>query len=123
MPSWCGNSNRYAEVPKEVADSSYSSLFDSEPPGPNDFGATESFNRFTSKVQANWVDIQRKGLDGTRLSGKGLRYGQVFFNTLADEHPNLAEHIRSTPRDPFHWDEVKPEIWEYCSEKWDTTFF
>lgn len=118
MNGWCGNANRYAEVPEEIANSSYL-----QAPGPNDFGATKSFDNFTSKVQANWVQIKRDGLGGTRLSGKGLRYGQVFFNTLVDEHPNLAERIRSTSRDPFHWDEVKPEIWEYCSEMWDTTSF
>ena len=89
----------------------------------NEYGPSEGFDHFTHKVQSNWVQIKRDGLDGTRLSGKGLRYGQVFFNTLADEHPNLAERIRSTPRDPFHKDEVVVEIWDYCSEMWDTTSF
>jgi len=47
----------------------------------------------------------------------------VFLNTLEDEHPNLAERIRATPRDPFHKDEVSTEIWDYCREMWDTTSF
>tara|TARA_Y100000758_G_C15943911_1_gene383393 strand:+ start:389 stop:676 length:288 start_codon:yes stop_codon:yes gene_type:complete len=87
------------------------------------YGPDNGFDHFVTKVQTDWVQIKSEGLDGTRMSGKGLRYGQVFFNTLSEEHPNLAERIRSTPRDPFHWDEVKQEIWEYCSEMWDTTSF
>jgi hypothetical protein len=117
MPSWCGNA-RYAEVPERIATSAYL-----EAPSSEELSTIKSFDDFSMTVQAAWMQTKRDGLDGTRLSGKGLRYGQVFFNTLSEEHPNLAERIRSTPRDPFHKDEVSVEIWEYCSEMWDTTFF
>jgi hypothetical protein len=93
------------------------------PPHPNEYGPSKSFDRFALKVQSNWAQIKSDGLDGIRLSGEGLRYGQVFFQTLGDEHPNLAERIRATPRDPFHKDEVSTEIWDYCREMWDTTSF
>ena len=79
------------------------------------FGPEHGFDYFVDKVQENWAAVKAKN------ERCGLRYGQVFMNTLADEHPSLAERIRATPRDPFHKDEVKPEVWEYCSEKWDTT--
>ena len=110
MTNWCGNARPN------------SALF-GEAPGPNEYGATEDYDSFVGKVQTNWAKAKTNGLAGDRLSGKGLRYGQVFFNTLSTEHPNLAERIRSTPRDPFHKDEVVVEIWEYCSEMWDTTSF
>ena len=72
----------------------------------------DTFDRFSSLVNSNWMDLRDK---------TNLRYGQVFFNTLFDMHPRLADDIRSTHRDPFHKDEVNMEIWDYCSEKWDTT--
>ncbi len=80
-----------------------------------------TFTDFTSQVNSNWATAKTNGLAGDRLSGRGLRYGQVFFNTLHGAHPRLADDIRSTHRDPFHKDEVKAEIWDYCCEKWDTT--
>lgn len=33
---------------------------------------------------------------------KILRLGQLYFNTLHDMHPGLANRIRNTPIDPFH---------------------
>lgn len=80
-----------------------------------------TFDDFATQVNTNWSTAKSDGIAGDRLSGRGLRYGQVFFNTLSTEHPLLAEDIRSTHRDPFHKDEVTAEIWDYCSEKWDTT--
>jgi hypothetical protein len=34
------------------------------------------------------------------------RLGQSFFNILYLEHPEIADAIRGTALDPFHYDEV-----------------
>lgn len=38
------------------------------------------------------------------------RWGQVFFNVLADHRPDLAEQIRATTLDPFHFDGFSQEV-------------
>lgn len=48
------------------------------------------------------------------------RYGQLFFNNLSSAKPRLAEHLRSTLNDPFHYDEVKPEVLVWVEQNWDT---
>ena len=92
---------------------SLTNLADALRPGaPKCYREVVTFTDFSSQVNSNWMDLRDK---------TSLRYGQVFFNTLFDMHPRLADDIRSTHRDPFHKDEVNMEIWDYCSEKWDTT--
>jgi hypothetical protein len=72
----------------------------------------ETFSDFASQVNIDWLQARMTTT---------LRYGQVFFSTLAKVHPLLAEDIRSTHRDPFHKRTVDAEIWDYCCKKWDTT--
>ena len=38
-------------------------------------------------------------------NGIDLRYGQGLFNVLLYHNPELAEQIRGTTLDPFHWEQ------------------
>ena len=46
------------------------------------------------------------------------RFGQHWFNVLHCVRPSLANEIRSTSLDPFHYDEVSIEIENYVREHW-----
>lgn len=43
---------------------------------------------------------------GYRSQRQMERLGQAFFNILYLEHPDIADAIRGTALDPFHYDEV-----------------
>ena len=48
------------------------------------------------------------------------RYGQVFFNTLMDQRPDLSEQIRATKLDPFHRerDTMNNELYNWLQSNW-----
>jgi hypothetical protein len=46
------------------------------------------------------------------------RYGQVYFNTLWDFEPAIANEIRATKYDPFHLSEVHPETHAHIEQLW-----
>lgn len=48
-----------------------------------------------------------------------LRYGQTYFNCLWEFRSNIANAIRATKYDPFHKDEVHPDIHVHVKELWD----
>ncbi len=52
----------------------------------------EEFNKYIRQVQVR-IDIQKQ-----------WRLGQTYFNVLLEMHPELAEMIRGTSIDPFHFD-------------------
>lgn len=48
-----------------------------------------------------------------------LRYGQTYFNCLWEFRPSIANAIRATKYDPFHRDEVHPEIHVHVRDLWN----
>lgn len=52
-----------------------------------------------------------------------LRYGQVFFNTLDRERPALAQEVCGKRLDPFHREEVDPELLDWVERYWEATTF
>lgn len=51
----------------------------------------------------------------TGTARKDWRYGQVLFNTLHDGWPEIANKIRGSSFDPFHYEqgEAVDKFWEY----------
>jgi hypothetical protein len=47
------------------------------------------------------------------------RKGQRLFNMLLQYHPDLAEYIRGTGRDPFHNDSKVHECLEFIRKNWN----
>ena len=58
-------------------------------------------------------------LAGVSRTAPGLRYGQLFFNTLDWLRPHLADEIRGTMRDPFYRDQVDPPVLRWLEAVWD----
>ena len=48
------------------------------------------------------------------------RYGQAFFNNLSSAKPGLAERLRGDILDPFHFEEVRPEVLAWVERNWNT---
>jgi hypothetical protein len=44
------------------------------------------------------------------------RPGQAAYNTLAVLHPDLAEQVHGTERDPFYIDKRLPAFFLFCRE-------
>lgn len=62
-----------------------------------------------------FVDWEFKRL---KNNGEDVRYGQVYFNTLWEFRPNIANKIRATKMDPFHKNEVHPLIHNHVKIEW-----
>lgn len=58
-----------------------------------------------------------------RVEWTGERYGQAFFNVLAEYRPDLSEVIRGTELDPFHKDTSDSDFWDilscYITNHWE----
>ena len=53
-----------------------------------------------------------------QFARSNLRRGQLWFNMLTSYNSALAEWVRGCPVDPFHRDEVSPEVWTYAEQNW-----
>lgn len=51
---------------------------------------------------------------------EGSRLGQLYFNSLKDFKPTLADRIRASEIDPFYSDSLIPRFKLYVLENWDT---
>lgn len=49
---------------------------------------------------------------------KDLRYGQIYFNTLADIQPEIASWLRGSLNDPFYRDSVPPHVHKLVEADW-----
>jgi hypothetical protein len=47
-----------------------------------------------------------------------LRYGQVYFNTLYERKPKIANELRGSLLDPFHRDNCPPAVHEFVEKRW-----
>jgi hypothetical protein len=55
---------------------------------------------------------------------KGFRIGQYVFNCLDQLRPDVADKIRTTLADPFHWSEHKwktdqGRFWDVVIDQWE----
>lgn len=50
-----------------------------------------------------------------RLKHEDYRWGQAFFNALYMLHPDVADKIRATDKDPFYNDKKVDECIEFIS--------
>ena len=50
-----------------------------------------------------------------RLKHEDYRWGQAFFNALYILHPDVADKIRATDKDPFYNDKKLTECIEFIS--------
>ena len=48
-----------------------------------------------------------------------VRLGQTYFNCLWEFRPSIANAIRATKYDPFHKEEVHPDIHVHVNDMWD----
>lgn len=48
-----------------------------------------------------------------------IRLGQTYFNCLWEFRPSIANQIRATKYDPFHKEEVHPDIHVHVNALWD----
>ena len=53
-----------------------------------------------------------------RAAAPGLRYGQTFFNLLHAERPDLADELRGSEIDPFHFDTTRPGLLDWVERNW-----
>lgn len=56
--------------------------------------------------------------------GPGVRIGQFVFNKLHDVRPDVANALRTTTMDPFHWNnlawsEMKGMFWDRVIDLWE----
>jgi len=70
-------------------------------------GYAESFDRFLADVS-----------EVHRAAAPGLRYGQTFFNLLYAERPDLADELRGSNIDPFHFDTTTPGLLDWVERNW-----
>lgn len=49
----------------------------------------------------------------------GIRYGQHYFNVLKEVRPKVARAIRGSALDPFHKEDVSPDVEKFVIESWD----
>jgi hypothetical protein len=72
--------------------------------------AVYSYDEFLKSVSAQYAKAV--------AFDSGVRYGQVFFNTLWHFEPTIADRIRATKYDPFHLSEVPPETHVHIEQLW-----
>jgi hypothetical protein len=70
-------------------------------------GYAESFDRFLADVS-----------EVHRAAAPNLRYGQTFFNLLHAERPDLADELRGSEIDPFHFDRTTPGLLDWVERNW-----
>lgn len=69
-----------------------------------------SFNDFLSDVSIQY--------EKQKQSGGDIRYGQMYFNLLYSERPDISEKIRSSRLDPFYHEQVKGETHAFVESNW-----
>ena len=70
----------------------------------------DTYDQFLVFVAQEFKRLQNNGED--------VRYGQVYFNSLWEFRPTIANKIRATKMDPFHRDEVHPDVHVYVENEW-----
>ena len=63
-----------------------------------------------------WTVVRRSEMEGD--ASVGWREGQRFFNFLYQVRPDLAERLRGTLGDPFHWESLTDRIWIWLVLHW-----
>ena len=66
-----------------------------------------TYEEFVDRVYASWEHPANQ-----------KRLGQVFFNKLDKERPAIAERIRGTMFDPFHYDFIHVKVSETVRDMW-----
>jgi hypothetical protein len=66
-----------------------------------------TYEEFVDRVYASWEHPANQ-----------KRLGQVFFNKLHKERPDIASRIQGTMFDPFHQDYIHVKIGETVREMW-----
>lgn len=66
-----------------------------------------TYEEFVDRVHASWEHPANQ-----------KRLGQVFFNKLDKERPDIASRIRGTMFDPFHHDHIHVKIGETVRDMW-----
>ena len=70
-----------------------------------------SFNDFLADAS---IQFERQ-----KNSDHPLRYGQIYFNLLANARPELAERLRESYYDPYYkYDEEIPETHLFVESNW-----
>ena len=67
----------------------------------------------------NFLIFVSEELERLKAGDPTIRYGQVYFNCLYEFRPSIANAIRATKFDPFHREEVHPEIHVHVQDLWD----
>lgn len=68
-----------------------------------------SYNEFIADVSIKY-ELQPRPRD--------QRYGQMYFNYLYEIRPDIADTIRGTVNDPFHRDNVPPNVHSLVEKMW-----
>lgn len=72
---------------------------------------------YTYNEFLHFVDYEMRRLN-TDQPGE-WRYGQVYFNSLYEFRPSIANTIRATKWDPFHKAEVHPDVHSHVENLWN----
>lgn len=57
-------------------------------------------------------------LERLRKEGGDWRMGQVYFNCLWEFRPEIANKIRATKLDPFHREQIHPDVHTFVENEW-----
>lgn len=70
-----------------------------------------TFEEFCAKVMAEY----------SKPENLNWRYGQITFNILAQERPDLSEEIRGTEMDPFYTKDPEKiaNFYNWLAEAWE----
>lgn len=74
-----------------------------------------TINTMKQLTQQEFLDWYESVQYSLRVN-KQWRLGQAMFNTLRIRHPELANHVRASDKDPFYNNTKIPAfLWEICS--------
>lgn len=72
----------------------------------------------------DFFEVYNKIMASTPFRPQGWRTGQYVFNALHGFRPDVANKIRTTLLDPFHWDvptwrERQGQFWDRVIDLWE----
>lgn len=76
---------------------------------------SETFEQYVVEAARAWAEISLYSY----RSDANYRPGQVAFNVLYEDRPDLAVRIRGGNIDPFYDDDALVEFYAWVSENWD----
>lgn len=63
--------------------------------------------------------VEKRFKEYEELEAGRMRIGQVYFNTLDEVRPGIAQKLRVSTIDPFHKTQITPTVRNFVIENWN----